>query len=88
MAAVLVGRSRQRTALEEHLRRAGAGCGGAVVVSGEAGAGKSRLVGAANRNGVAVLAGGCVAVGGEPLPNAPFVELLRSPAAGAAPGSG
>jgi DNA-binding NarL/FixJ family response regulator len=52
-----------------------------VVISGEAGVGKTRLVSqlasAARERGVRVLRGGCVQLGGESLPFAPVIEALR-----------
>ena len=58
---------------------AAAGTPGAVLVGGEAGAGKSRLVAeftAQVRDRALVLAGGCVDLGGPSLPYAPFVTAL------------
>ena len=53
-----------------------------MLVRGDAGAGKSRLVEAlladATRAGTTVLAGGCVAIGGEPLRHAALIELMRA----------
>ncbi|MCW2919375.1 MAG: hypothetical protein JWN52_7443 [Actinomycetia bacterium] len=53
-----------------------------VLIAGEAGVGKSRLtqelVGAAAGMGVRVLAGGCVELGGDGIPLAPLVGVLRT----------
>ena len=52
-----------------------------VLICGEAGIGKSRLVEAfadqANRDGQLVLVGGCITVSGESIPYAPVAEVLR-----------
>ncbi|MGH8977711.1 MAG: ATP-binding protein, partial [Acidimicrobiia bacterium] len=79
---VLVGRATQLARLSEFATRVAEGDGGAVLVRGDAGAGKSRLVEAvvsdAGRAGTTVLASGCVAVGGEPLRHAALIELMRA----------
>ena len=78
---VLVGRSGQLSALETALAGAGRGRPSAVVVGGEAGVGKSRLVDEfADRSrgaGVRVLIGGCLELGADGLPFAPFTSVLR-----------
>jgi DNA-binding NarL/FixJ family response regulator/tetratricopeptide (TPR) repeat protein len=78
----LVGRDRQLAALRGVLDLAGRGDGGVALVRGDAGTGKSRLVAelidAARHDHTAVLAGGCVAVGGEPLRHAALIELVRA----------
>jgi AAA ATPase domain len=75
-----VGRTQELARLHQLLARAGDG-EPLVVVGGEAGVGKTRLVeqlaaGAAGQ-GVRVLGGGCVPLGEEGLPFAPLVEALR-----------
>jgi DNA-binding CsgD family transcriptional regulator len=79
---VLVGRNAQLALLAEFAGRVAQGDGGAVLVRGDAGAGKSRLVDAlladSTRAGTTVLAGGCVAIGGEPLRHAALIELMRA----------
>src|SRR3954469_9093587 len=62
------------------LARTAAGEPGVVLVSGEAGVGKSRLLEGAFRGAgdVRVLTGGCVELGGEGLPFVPLVEALRA----------
>jgi DNA-binding CsgD family transcriptional regulator len=78
---VFVGRADELTRLEEALRSAGDGNGTAVVVGGEAGVGKTRLIeeliARAGAEGAHVLLGGCVELGGDGLPLAPVVEALR-----------
>jgi DNA-binding CsgD family transcriptional regulator/tetratricopeptide (TPR) repeat protein len=78
----LVGRDTEIAQLREALDRAAAGQPAIVVVAGEAGVGKTRLVGellqdAADRGAVA-LSGGCLDVGEGVLAYAPLVEALRS----------
>jgi DNA-binding CsgD family transcriptional regulator len=78
---VLVGRAGPLAALREALSRARAGRSSAVLVGGEAGVGKSRLVSefgdAARQAGVRVLAGGCLEMGADGLPFMPFTAMLR-----------
>jgi DNA-binding CsgD family transcriptional regulator/tetratricopeptide (TPR) repeat protein len=78
---VLVGRTEQLALLEAAGWRAAEGQPAVVLVAGEAGVGKSRLVGEfagrAVRSGARVLAGGCVALDEGGLPWAPVVEILR-----------
>ncbi|HEV7759463.1 MAG TPA: BREX system ATP-binding domain-containing protein, partial [Acidimicrobiales bacterium] len=82
----LVGRAREIAALRDRLDRAAAGRGAAVLVTGEAGIGKSRLAremsAQATDRGWRVVEGRCVAVGSEPLRRAALLDMLRSPAAG------
>ena len=77
---VLVGRSRQLYVLDSALA-AVRGSPSAVVVGGEAGVGKSRLVREfADRSrgaGARVLMGGCLELGADGLPFAPFTAVLR-----------
>jgi DNA-binding NarL/FixJ family response regulator len=79
---VLVGRQAEFAVLDGALEQAIAGEPAAVVVGGEAGVGKSRLVHELTRRaeeaGARVLVGGCVEVGGEGIPFGPLVEVLRS----------
>jgi DNA-binding CsgD family transcriptional regulator/tetratricopeptide (TPR) repeat protein len=76
-----VGRVEELELLESARRRAADGEPAVVLVGGEAGVGKSRLVAelAARcaADGMRVLYGGCVPVGGDGLPYAPIVEALR-----------
>ena len=77
-----VGRAAELAGLEEALRHAAAGQGGAVIVGGEAGIGKTHLVerfaGLARGSGAVVLVGACLEFGEGGLPYAPFVEALRA----------
>jgi predicted ATPase len=79
---VLVGRVAELAQLGSALERATAGGPAAVVVAGEAGVGKTRLITELSRRagsaGAAVLKGGCLDVGDGTLPYAPVVEALRS----------
>jgi DNA-binding CsgD family transcriptional regulator len=81
-SAVLVGRGDERAQLRAAIGRATDGSPATVVVGGEAGVGKTRLVTELGREaeaaGAVVLAGGCLDVDGETLPYAPVVEALRS----------
>jgi predicted ATPase len=83
---VLVGRDAEVAQLRAALERAAAGQPAVVVVAGEAGVGKTRLVGELLRDadglGAVALAGGCLDVGEGVLAYAPIVEALR-PLAGA-----
>ena len=78
---VLVGRSGQLSALDAALAEAAGGRPSAVVVGGEAGVGKSRLVaefaGRSRGAGARVLKGGCLELGADGLPFAPFTAVLR-----------
>ncbi len=78
---VLVGRAEQLAALDAALDRARAGGPSAVLIGGEAGIGKSRLVSEfavrAGGAGARVLAGGCLDLGADGLPFAPFAAMLR-----------
>ena len=77
-----VGRAAESARLAQARERADAGTPTVVVVGGEAGVGKSRLVGelvaGSRAGGATVLAGGCVELGGEGLPFAPIVEAMRA----------
>ena len=81
-SAAFIGRADELRALEAARARTARGQPAVVLVGGEAGVGKTRVVveltsrGAAD--GMRVLTGGCVPVGEEVLPYAPFVEVLRA----------
>jgi predicted ATPase len=76
----LIGRDRQLTVLQDAMRAASERAA-VVLISGEAGIGKSRLVEAftdqANRDRQLVLVGGCLILSGESIPYAPVVEVVR-----------
>ena len=78
---VLVGRSGQLAALDAALAAARDGSPSAVLVGGEAGVGKSRLVTEfaehSRGTGAQVLTGGCLELGTDGLPFAPFTAVLR-----------
>ena len=78
---VLIGRSGELERLRAALARAREGRSGAILIAGEAGVGKTRLVGDfvefAGPDGAVVLMGGCIALGDGALPYAPVVEALR-----------
>src|SRR5581483_5313821 len=80
-SARLVGRDAEFAALGDVLKRARAGEPAAVLVGGEAGVGKTRLVeeflGAARSDGAFVLTGQCLELGEEGPPFAPFAAALR-----------
>ncbi|HET7047288.1 MAG TPA: AAA family ATPase, partial [Solirubrobacteraceae bacterium] len=82
VSPVLVGRQAEFAVLDGALERAIAGEPTAVIVGGEAGVGKSRLVHELSQRagaaGARVLVGGCVEFGGEGIPFGPLVEVLRS----------
>ncbi|MGI5268713.1 helix-turn-helix transcriptional regulator [Nonomuraea sp. CA-218870] len=81
VSPVFVGRREEMTALTDALAEAGAGTATAVLLGGEAGVGKTRLVQCfaeqAARDGVRVLTGGCVELSTEGLAYAPFTAVLR-----------
>jgi DNA-binding CsgD family transcriptional regulator/tetratricopeptide (TPR) repeat protein len=81
VSPVLIGRADQLSALDAALAQARRGQPAAVLVGGEAGIGKSRLVtefaARAGRSGARVLTGGCLELGADGLPFAPFTAVLR-----------
>jgi DNA-binding CsgD family transcriptional regulator/tetratricopeptide (TPR) repeat protein len=80
-STTIVGREAELAALRDVLKRARAGEPAAVLVGGEAGVGKTRLVeefiGYARGEGAQVLTGQCVELGEEGPPFAPFAAALR-----------
>jgi DNA-binding SARP family transcriptional activator/pimeloyl-ACP methyl ester carboxylesterase/tetratricopeptide (TPR) repeat protein len=81
----MVGRSAELERLDAALRRAGTGAGSTVLVAGEAGIGKTRLVreltAHARAASVQTLVGRSLDLVGTELPYQPFVEALRPVAA-------
>ena len=77
----MVGRQRERAMLLEAWAAATGGCPSVVVVAGEAGVGKTRIVDeiteTAASSGAVVLVGGCADMGGTQVPYAPLAEALR-----------
>ncbi|MFI8951859.1 AAA family ATPase [Streptomyces sp. NPDC053750] len=83
VSPVFVGRTGELDTLNDALvRAAGAAEPQALLLAGEAGVGKTRLVeefaGAARRQGAVVALGGCVEIGADGLPFAPFSTALRA----------
>ncbi|MET8684966.1 AAA family ATPase [Streptomyces sp. NPDC004732] len=82
MNPVFVGRDAELAALGEALSRADAGEPRALVVGGEAGVGKTRLLeeflGRAAADGAVVALGGCVETGADALPYHPVSTALRA----------
>ncbi len=78
----MVGRTAVVDQLLAALESARAGAPRHIVIGGEAGVGKTRLLARvreiATEQGSRVLLGGCVAVGDAGLPFAPYAEILRS----------
>jgi DNA-binding CsgD family transcriptional regulator len=82
VSPVFVGRHPERAALAECLALAGGGRPQAVLIGGEAGVGKTRLVeeflGQARAEGALTALGGCVEVAADGLPFAPVSTVLRA----------
>ena len=78
---ILIGRSTELARLRAGLDLARQGRSSALLVVGEAGVGKTRLVNeftdAAQAEGAVILLGGCIDLGDGALPYAPVVEALR-----------
>ncbi|MCD9876621.1 helix-turn-helix transcriptional regulator [Streptomyces guryensis] len=82
VSPVFVGRAEELDTLNDALAQAAAGTPQALLIGGEAGVGKTRLVEefatAACRAGAVVALGGCVEIGADGLPFAPFSTALRA----------
>ena len=82
VSPVLVGREAEVTQLRHALAEAEAGRRVTMLIGGEAGVGKSRLVDElikyAREQELRVLVGGCVELDGGGIPFAPIVEMLRA----------
>src|ERR1700761_161397 len=78
---VLVGREAEMAALETALETVRQGEPAAVLIGGEAGMGKTRLIAeftaTARGAGVRVLTGACLELGADGLPFSPFTAMLR-----------
>jgi DNA-binding CsgD family transcriptional regulator len=78
---VLIGRVEQMAALEDAFESVRQGGPASILLGGEAGVGKSRMVdeftASARRAGARVLTGGCMQLGVDGLPFAPFTAMLR-----------
>ncbi|MFE0463275.1 AAA family ATPase [Kitasatospora sp. NPDC058965] len=81
VSPVFVGRGSELATLGGALRRAAGGAPQALLIGGEAGVGKTRLLEeflcTAERDGTVVMLGNCLEVGAEGLPYAPLVTALR-----------
>ncbi|WAZ24273.1 AAA family ATPase [Streptomyces cinnabarinus] len=82
VSPVFVGRAEELQNLKDALARADAGEPQALLLGGEAGVGKTRLVEEFARHatdgGAVVALGGCVEIGADGLPFAPFSTALRA----------
>ncbi|MGW1726122.1 helix-turn-helix transcriptional regulator [Streptomyces sp. NPDC002306] len=82
VSPVFVGRAEELGVLDDALARAAAGEPQALLLGGEAGVGKTRLVEefatAACRRGAVFALGGCVEIGADGLPFAAFSTALRA----------
>ncbi|HZN73956.1 MAG TPA: AAA family ATPase [Micromonosporaceae bacterium] len=81
MASAFVGRADESRQLDASLAMAARHSPTTVMLDGEAGVGKSRLLreftGRAVAAGACVLAGGCIELGGGTVPYGPLIEALR-----------
>ncbi|MFI6595604.1 helix-turn-helix transcriptional regulator [Nonomuraea sp. NPDC050536] len=80
VSPVFVGRSGELAALGRALAQARSGASSTVLIGGEAGVGKTRLIKEfTDRAGDArILVGGCLELGTDGLPFAPFTAVLRT----------
>ena len=78
---ILIGRAEQMSALHRGFESAARGEARGILVGGEAGVGKSRLVAEflswVDQQGGRALLGGCLELAGSDLPYAPIIEALR-----------
>ena len=88
---VLVGRAAEMGTLQSAVEAVRLGEPAAVLIGGEAGMGKTRLIGeftaAARGAGVRVLTGACLELGADGLPYSPFTAMLRDLVRGSEPAS-
>src|SRR5580704_6512905 len=79
---VLVGRAAEMATLQAAVESVRQGEPAAVLIGGEAGMGKTRLIGeftaTARDAGVRVLTGACLELGADGLPFGPFTAMLRN----------
>ncbi|MFD4831963.1 helix-turn-helix transcriptional regulator, partial [Streptomyces uncialis] len=82
VSPVFIGRADEMGVLHDALARAAAGEPQALLLGGEAGVGKTRLIEefarAARARDAVVVIGGCIEIGAEGLPFAPFSTALRA----------
>jgi predicted ATPase len=82
VSPIMVGRHAESKALSDALARVMAGAPTTLLVGGEAGVGKSRLVHVvveqARAAGARVLLGGCVELDGGGIPFAPLIDMFRT----------
>ncbi|MFJ9850046.1 AAA family ATPase [Streptomyces sp. NPDC101150] len=83
VSPVFVGRAAELAALRDALARiAASGAPQAILIGGEAGVGKTRLIEefteSARGQGALVALGGCIEIGSEGLPYAPFSAILHT----------
>lgn len=81
VSPVFVGRTTELDVLDEALRTADSGTPAVVLVAGEAGVGKTRLLdeflARATAAGAVTATGGCIELGAEALPFAPITAAMR-----------
>jgi predicted ATPase len=81
-SAALIGRGEELAAIEAAVASARGGQARIVLVAGDAGIGKTRLISEVSarleRDGVLCAVGGCVQLGDASLPYAPLIEALRA----------
>ncbi|HWG27081.1 helix-turn-helix transcriptional regulator [Actinospica sp.] len=79
MSREFIGRESELSRLRAALERSAAGAPQTVLLGGEAGVGKSRLIEEfARRSGARLAIGSCIEVGGDGVPYAAFTGALRS----------
>ena len=78
---VMIGRAAEMAALEAALEAVRQGSPAALLIGGDAGVGKSRLIaeftGSARASGARVMMGECLELGVDGLPFGPFTAILR-----------
>ncbi|HXS71887.1 MAG TPA: AAA family ATPase, partial [Patescibacteria group bacterium] len=81
VSPIVVGRAAELATIADGLDAARDGTAATILLAGEAGVGKSRLVAEAMRladeRGMQVLRGSCVNIGSAGVPYGPIVEALR-----------